>query len=158
MTNTLATRAGFTPRGLQVVAGYARGLNIAQVAVELGIAERTVASHTHLAAKALGIRGARQAALVDYAYRHGYLTVDQPRRRPALTPRLEQVLDCAARGLSAQATAAELGIANRTARRHLERLRGALDVHTTARAVAVAWETGLRGRPSAPRTTRGETN
>ncbi|MFI6249019.1 response regulator transcription factor [Streptomyces sp. NPDC051016] len=150
MTSTTPPQTGLTPRGVEVVTGYARGLRVAEIAAELGLAEKTIASRTHHAAKALGIKGARQAALVDYAYRHGYLTVEQPRPRPTLTPRLEQVLDCAARGLSARETAAELGIATGTARRHLERLHSALEVHTTARAVAVAWETGLRGGRRSP--------
>ena len=149
MTNDPPERDYLTPRGIQVVTGYARGLTVGQIAAELGIGEKTVASYTQRAAKMLGLKGARQAALVDYAYRHGYLTVEQPRPRQTLPPRLEQVLDCAARGLGARATAAELGIATKTARRHRDRLHHALGVHTTARAVAVAWEAGLRsGRPT----------
>lgn len=145
---------GLTPRGVDVASGYARGLTARQIAAELGISEKTVTMHTHKAAKALGIKGARQAALVDYAYQHGYLTVDQARPRQTLTPRLEQVLDCAARGLGHRATAAELGIRPKTARVHRDRLHRVLGVHTTARAVAVAWEVGLRGQPAALRSSK----
>ncbi|MFJ8153930.1 LuxR C-terminal-related transcriptional regulator [Streptomyces sp. NPDC094468] len=137
-------QAALTRRAVEIIAGYACGLSAAQIAERLGIRERTVHTHTYVASKRAGIAGARQAALVEYAYQHGYLVAGQVRPRPSLTPRLEEVLDCAARGLGHRATAAELGIRPKTARNHRDRLHRALGVHTTARAVAVAWEAGLR--------------
>lgn len=132
---------------IDVISGYARGLTVREIANELGITEKAVRSRTLTVSRSLGIKGARQAALVEYAYQHGYLAVPRHRRRNVkpLTPRLAEVLDCAARGLGFRATADELGIAGRTARAHRDRLHKTLKVHTTARAVAVAWETGLRG-------------
>jgi DNA-binding NarL/FixJ family response regulator len=155
---TAAQPTLLTPRAVQVIAGYARGLSVAQVAEELDIGEATVKTHTTRSAKKAGITATLQPALVEYAYRCGYLTMQRAPRRPPLPPRLEQVLDCAARGLGHRATAAELGISPKTARVHRERLHRALGVHTTARAVAVAWETGLRVRPVTSRTTTGGTH
>lgn len=134
------------PHYVAVIAGYADGLAAREIADKLGISERAVYWRTAEASRILGIRGARQSALVDRAFRHGYLT-PSPRRLRPLPPRLIRVLDCAARGLSCKATAAELHIAERTAARHRTRLLEALDVHSAAHAVAVAWHAGLLGTP-----------
>lgn len=133
-----------TPRELDIVTGYAQGLTARNIGAKLGITERTVYTLTTRMAKRLGVQGARQAALVDYAYQQGYLNMTRRRVVPPLPRRLAEVLDCAARGLGLKETAAELSLSLRTVSRHRDRLHHWLGAHSTAHAVAVAWQTGLR--------------
>lgn len=97
----------------------------------------------------LGIPGT-PAALVDYAYRHGYLAPEVPRRRPDLPPLLVRQLECLAQGLGTRATSGELGVARSTVRQYKRRLLDAMGVKTSERAVAIGWETGLLRTNTAP--------
>lgn len=148
-----------TRRDLDIIAGYARGRTVADTARALDTTEGVVKALTTRLAQRLGITGARQAALVHYAYCHGHLIVVRRRHLPPLTGRIADVLVCAARGLGCRATATELGISVETVRMHRQRLHRALGVHTTARAVAVAWEASLLSASSttAPPTQKGTT-
>lgn len=139
-------------RDIEIISGYARGQTAAQIARDLDSGEENIRLRTTRLAKRIGITGARQAALVDYAYRHGHIEVVRRRALQPLPPRLAQALDCSARGLGFRATATELGISPFTARSHRERLREALCANTVAHAVAIAWEGGLLGNrtPAAP--------
>lgn len=151
MTDTVTPRP-LTTAHVEVIAGFARGLSVSQIATELGVEETAVQRRTTVAAKAIGVTGARQAALVHHAYAHGYLPIGERRHFTSLPPRLAQILDCATRGLGYRATANELGITARTAKCHRDRLHKAFGVHTTAQAVAHAWASGLlpTSSPSQP--------
>ncbi|WP_329214852.1 LuxR C-terminal-related transcriptional regulator [Streptomyces sp. NBC_01485] len=134
-----------TPRDVEVIAGYARGHTVARIARRLYVSEETVRSRTHAMCKRLDIKGARQAALVDYAYRHGHLPVASRETAGALSQRLTQVLDCTARGLGHRATAAELRLSVATVRGHREQLRRCFQAQSLAQVVARAWEAGVMG-------------
>ena len=64
------------------------------------------------------------------------------RPRPALTARQQEVLALLADGASTGRIAAELGIAEDTARNHIRFLLGELGVHTRLEAVAIAFRNG----------------
>ncbi|MFJ6841377.1 LuxR C-terminal-related transcriptional regulator [Streptomyces griseoluteus] len=134
-------------REIQVITLNARGLRAQQIADDLGISERTVRSYVLDASRTLGITGSVLPALVEYAYAHGLITVDRRRAPVALPPSLAATLDCAARGLGHRGVAAELGITPMSARSYRSRLLKALDAISTAHAVAIAWEMGLRPPP-----------
>ncbi|MFF7966725.1 LuxR C-terminal-related transcriptional regulator [Streptomyces sp. NPDC007903] len=131
-------------REIQIITRNARGLRAQQIADELGISERTVRSYVIDASRALGIKGSVLPALVEYAYAHGLITVSRRPTPVALPPSLIATLDCAARGLGHRAVAAELGITPESARSYRSRLLKALGAISTAHAVAIAWEMGLR--------------
>jgi DNA-binding NarL/FixJ family response regulator len=137
----------FSERDLRIITGYARGHTAAQIAGDLDTYEDNVRRRTTRLAKDLGITGARQAALVDYAYRYGHIRVARRRVLGPLPPRMAEALEFAAQGIGFRAMADALGISPFTARSHRERLRKALGATTVAHAVAIAWEAGLLGVP-----------
>ncbi|MEV5977532.1 helix-turn-helix transcriptional regulator [Streptomyces sp. NPDC052114] len=127
---------------LDVIARLAVGHSHDRIGRALGIAAVTVRARIRAAARSVGITdGDLAPQLVDYAVLHGY--VGARRRAPALPPQplhpeRQAVLDALARGLSARATATELGIPLRTVNTHRGRLYELLQVHTAAHAVARA--------------------
>jgi DNA-binding CsgD family transcriptional regulator len=66
----------------------------------------------------------------------------EQRPRPILTPRQHQVLEQLAHGQSTARIAAELQIAEETARNHIRLLLSSLGVHSRVEAVAVAFRNG----------------
>jgi len=60
-----------------------------------------------------------------------------------LSPRQVAVLGFAAQGLTTVGTANELGIAERTVRKHLRKARGHLQAENTTHAVAIAITKGF---------------
>ena len=69
-------------------------------------------------------------------------TAKGSRALPALTPRQHEVLTLLAQGLTTPQIAADLGIAEETARNHVRMLLGQLGVHTRLAAVVVAFRNG----------------
>ncbi|WP_282700065.1 LuxR C-terminal-related transcriptional regulator [Streptomyces sp. CC219B] len=136
-----------TEHELNIITGYARGYTADRIARELGVTGDSVQSTTSRLCRRLGIRGDRQAALVDYAFRHGYLTVYRPCILGPVPPRQLQVLQRAARGPGARATAAQLGIGIWSVKEYRRRLLHAVGARTMAHAVALAWQAGLLGGP-----------
>ncbi|MCX5239751.1 LuxR C-terminal-related transcriptional regulator [Streptomyces prunicolor] len=142
-----------TPAQTGVIAGYARGHRMQQVAAELGISPRAVRGHVSRAARRTGIEGRSLGALVDHAYRHGDfdtipdLAIKTQPVPPALRmPRsLRRTLQCIARGLSTSATAQELGVSRATAREYRRRLYEQLGTTLPPRAVALGWQWRLLG-------------
>ena len=58
---------GLTPREAAVLYGFARGMEPAAVAAELGISPRTVAKHTQRIHAKLGVRNRAQAVATAWA-------------------------------------------------------------------------------------------
>lgn len=146
-----------TQQEIDIIDGYARGHTLETIARDVHSSRTTIVGITDRLTARLGIKGARQPALVDYAYRHGHRTPTRTRDLPPLPRRLAQVLDCATRGLDHRAAAVELGLRPSTVRSHRERLLEVLGAHTIAHAVALAWEAGLRGDPDPQPAQKGTT-
>ncbi|WP_051854712.1 helix-turn-helix transcriptional regulator [Streptomyces sp. NRRL B-1347] len=137
---------------LLVIAGLARGHDTLRIASDLHTSPAAVRTLIRRAAARTGLKRRPQPQLVDFAYQHGYLTALPTERRPRptyLTPRLMEVLEGTARGLSLNEIAAELHISRATAHEHRRRLRKLLGAHTRAHAVAIAWQAGLLGPATA---------
>lgn len=147
--------ARFTRGQVEVIAGLARGRLAHEIGADLSISPRTVHGRILRAAARARIHGRPQPQLVDYAYRHGYLTHLTPELRrapvPALTRRLEEALDATARGLSLNEMAEEMEVGRDTANTYRRRLYRLLGASTRAHAVALAWQAGLRRPGPAPR-------
>lgn len=72
-------------------------------------------------------------------------------RRPELTPREREILNCVARGMIDLEIAKALGISRNTVRNHMSNILEKLDVHSRWHAVAIAF-----GQDQAPSPAFGE--
>jgi two-component system, NarL family, response regulator len=69
--------------------------------------------------------------------------LDEARERPALTPKELEVLELIARGHGTESITAALGITAETARVHIKRILGKLEVSSRSAAVAAAVQRGI---------------
>jgi PAS domain S-box-containing protein len=84
------------------------------------------------------------ALAIDHHLEEAYAATDQKARRvDPLTPRQHEVLRLLARGLGTDEIAADLGVAQETARNHIRAILRKLEVHSRLEAVAVGHERGL---------------
>ncbi|MFI1535506.1 LuxR C-terminal-related transcriptional regulator [Streptomyces anandii] len=154
MSADLTPAGRLTPAQIRVIAGYARGLQAAQIATDLGISPRAIRGHVGRAARRTGTTGRPYAALIDHAYRHRDFDDFPDLAVKAATPpelRLERclrrTLECLARGMSTNATAQALGVSKATAREYRHRLYRRLGTTHPPHAVALAWQNRLLGPP-----------
>ncbi|MFF0139701.1 LuxR C-terminal-related transcriptional regulator [Streptomyces sp. NPDC005227] len=139
-----------TERDVELITYLSGGFVNEEIASLMGISDHAVKKRTTRMASRVGITGSRQQALVDYAYRHGYLTPKPCTPMQPLPPRLAQILTLMIRGLGFMAIAADLGISPWSVRAHQRRLHDILGAETNAQAVAIAWEAGLMAGSNAP--------
>lgn len=132
-----------TDRDVEVVTWMAAGYVVKQIGPMVGASKEAVRKQVNRTAERLGITGSLQPALVDYAYRHGYIATEKPRKLNPLPTRQAKILDLVAKGLGYQEIAAEIGISPSSVRSHQRRIHKAFGAETNAQAVAVAWEAGL---------------
>lgn len=138
-----------TSDDLKIIKGLARGHSTPRIADDLHTEPRAVRSRITSAATRLGIRHGLHPRLVDYAYRHGYLTtpaIEAP--EVALTPMETEELADVVQGLSVPQTAADLGLSRHTVQNRRRALYVRLGAHTAAHAVALGWQLGLLGPAS----------
>ncbi|MFD7793604.1 LuxR C-terminal-related transcriptional regulator [Streptomyces sp. NPDC059759] len=148
-----------TERDVEVVTWMAAGYVVKQIGPMVGVSKDAVRKQVNRTAERLGIKGSLQPALVDYAYRHGYIKAAKPTKLRPLPARHRQILRLVAKGLGYREIAAKLDISPFSVRSHQRRIHKALGAETNAQAVAVAWEAGLlRGSGvAASNSTKGST-
>ncbi|MGW5736976.1 MULTISPECIES: response regulator transcription factor [Streptomyces] len=137
------------PKDLKVIAGLARGHQLAQIGADLKTPARTLRNRTGRLARRLGLAGAPSPSLVNYAYQHGYLAALAPEPRDHLRPLTAtetQTLEHIAQGLSVEQAASHLVISRHTLNSRRRALYLRLSAHTAAHAVALGWQHGLLTR------------
>jgi DNA-binding NarL/FixJ family response regulator len=132
-----------SPRCIQVVAGFARGKTNREIGKRLGISALTVKTHQRRIAAAFGC-GSR-AAIVDHAYRHGYLSglEPEPREPATLTVREQQLLERMTSDLTTAEIGRDLGRSENTIKTRTRALFRKLKAADRAHAVALGWQQGL---------------
>ncbi|WP_055696523.1 hypothetical protein [Streptomyces silaceus] len=135
-----------TQEQIEVICGIARGHTLHRIARTLRISHGAARKRLQAATRSAGITTPRaQAPLVDYAYREGYLAglPPEPRSPVHLGPRLEELLDAYARGLTTADIVAETGTTRSTITDRRDLLLDLLGAHSPAHAVALAWQQAL---------------
>jgi DNA-binding NarL/FixJ family response regulator len=141
-----------TPEMLKVIAALAQGHAVPRIGRDLDTPPRTLRTHIATAAARLGLLHTPQPCLVDYAYRHGHLSVPAVDPRDPLgplTPTEAQTLSAITRGLTVAQAASEIRRSRHTVNTHRGALYRRLGAHTGAHAVALAWQHGLLTREPA---------
>ncbi|MFJ2174369.1 LuxR C-terminal-related transcriptional regulator [Streptomyces sp. NPDC087851] len=143
------------PRRLMVVAGLAEGRSHTAIAAALGIRRGTLTDYVYRLSRSVGAPD--RAALITYAYRHGWLAVPAtPAGKVADCPRplphLARLLEYMARGMDNRQIAAALGLTHHTVCAYGRDLRAHYGARHRAHTVALAHQHG-----HLPTTTRSST-
>lgn len=131
-----ARRRALSEREVEVLTLVAAGSTKHEIARQLGIAPRTVASHMSRIYRALGARNAAHAV----ALAHGCGAIVAPRQPPApmVSRREREVLAGLAHGLTSAQVAWCLSLSSETVKTHLQRIYRKLNVSCRANAVDAA--------------------
>jgi len=153
---SIATFEALTSRESQVLTLVREGRSSKEIARELGIARSTVRCHVQRVLTKLGVATRLQAAVLATDGMDPIPVPSEPvpsepvlskpvpsTPGPGLTPREAEVLRCIAAGIGRAEIARHLFISPHTARTHVQRVLGKLNVHSALAAMALVRRAGL---------------